>query len=129
LVKTVLHAVWRGESLAPMGGRSVGRKVSDVEERVVQVLRLPRLRWLVGGAGDGEVEGSGLVGAVDEVWFWDQLGWRHTQRAVTEMRVLVASSIWWVVRCDSRSGDDGMQIPESFSPSLVEADEESLDGE
>jgi hypothetical protein len=69
------------------------------------------------------------VGAVDEVWFWDQLGWRHTQRAVTEMRVLVASSIWWVVRCDSRSGDDGMQIPESFSPSLVEADEESLDGE
>ena len=66
-------------------------------ERVVQVLRLPRLRWLVGGAGDGEVEGSGLVGAVEEeeeVWFWDQLGWRHTQRAVTEMRVLVAPSIW-----------------------------------
>jgi hypothetical protein len=47
------------------------------------------------------------------------------------MSILVASSIWWTVRLeDSRSGDEGMQMAESFSPlSLVEPQEESLDGE
>jgi hypothetical protein len=100
-----------------------------VEERVFQVLRLLRTAWLQGSAIDGW--GSVVSWVVVVWWVSDQPGRRHTQSAVTAMSILVASSIWWTVRLeDSRSGDGGMQTAESFSPlSLVEPQEESLDGE
>jgi len=45
------------------------------------------------------------------------------------MSILVASSIWWTVRCEgSLSADGVMQIAESFSPSLVEPVEDSFEG-